>query len=153
MDAQPRNLDDLTDGFELIDARPYGEAGPPHASLAALRQRSPLHDCRPPGYAPFWAVTKHADVFAVSNRPDVFLNGPGIVHPRDDVQVDRSAGVGAMRTIIEMDPPQHRSFRKVASPWFTPRALARMEAVAEQSARGLVDALAARGREAQCDFA
>ena len=28
-----------------------------------------------------------------------------------------------MRTIIEMDPPQHRSFRKVASPWFTPRAL------------------------------
>jgi cytochrome P450 len=153
METHPTMPDDLTDGFDLIDPRPYGEAGPPHAALAALRRRSPLHPCRPPGYAPFWAVTRHADILEISNRPDVFLNGPGIVHPREDVQVDRSEGVGAMRTIIEMDPPQHRSFRKVASPWFTPRALARVDATIEESARHLVDELAARGREGECDFA
>jgi cytochrome P450 len=145
--------DDLTDGSDLIDPRAYGGAGHPHAALAALRRRSPLHRCEPPGFAPFWAVTKHADIREISRRPDEFLNAPGIVHPRSDIPVDRSEGVGAMRTIIEMDPPQHRSFRKVASPWFTPRALARIDALAEQSARDLVDSLAARGREAECDFA
>jgi cytochrome P450 len=153
MASQPTIARDLTNGFDLIDPRPYGEAGAPHGSLAALRRSSPLHYCEPPSYAPFWAVTKHADICEISKRPDAFLNAPGIVHPRADVPVDRSEGVGAMRTIIEMDPPQHRSFRKVASPWFTPRALARMEAVAEQSARDLVEALAARGRDGECDFA
>jgi cytochrome P450 len=155
MATQPAIASDLTNGFDLIDPRPYAEAGTPHASFTALRQRSPLHWCEPPGYPPFWAVTKHADICSISKRPDAFLNAPGIVHPRLDIPVDRSEGVGAMRTIIEMDPPEHRSFRKVASPWFTPRALAGMEAVAEQSARGLVDALAARarGREGECDFA
>jgi cytochrome P450 len=143
----------LSNGFDLIDPRPYADTGTPHSSFAALRQSSPLHWCEPEGYAPFWAVTKHADICSISKRPDTFLNAPGIVHPRADLPVDRSEGVGAMRTIIEMDPPEHRSFRKVASPWFTPRALASIEAVAERSARDLVDALAARGRDAECDFA
>jgi cytochrome P450 len=58
-----------------------------------------------------------------------------------------------MRTIIEMDPPQHRTLRKVASPWFTPRALTRLDETIEESARHLVDELAARGREGECDFA
>jgi cytochrome P450 len=145
--------EELTNGFDLIDPHPYAEAGHPHGVLAMLRRLSPLHYCEPPGYAPFWAVTKHADICEISKRPEVFLNEPGIVHPREDVPINRSEGVGAMRTIIEMDPPQHQSFRKVASPWFTPRALARVDAVAEQSARDVVDALAARGREGECDFA
>jgi cytochrome P450 len=144
---------DLTDGYDLIDPKPYGDAGTPHASLASLRRRDPLHLCEPQGYAPFWAVTKHADVFEISNRPDAFLSYPGIVHPRADLKIDREEGVGAMRTIIEMDPPQHRTLRKVASPWFTPRALTRLDETIEESARHLVDELAARGREGECDFA
>jgi len=146
------SADALTDGFDLIDPGPYGVTGTPHASFAALRQRSPLHHCRPAGYAPFWAVTKHADICEISKRPDTFLSYPGIVHPRSEIVIDRSQGIGAMRTIIEMDPPRHRTLRKVASPWFTPRALARVDAVVEESARGLVDELAARGREGECDF-
>ena len=57
---------DLTDGYDLIDPKPYGDAGTPHASLASLRRHDPLHLCEPAGYAPFWAVTKHADVFELS---------------------------------------------------------------------------------------
>jgi cytochrome P450 len=143
----------LSDGFDLIAPEPYGKAGTPHASFTALRRHDPLHLCEPAGYAPFWAVTKHADVFDISNRPDAFLSYPGIVHPRADLKIDREEGVGAMRTIIEMDPPQHRTLRKVASPWFTPRALTRLDQTIEESARHLVDELAARGREGECDFA
>ncbi|MDH3214496.1 MAG: cytochrome P450 [Myxococcales bacterium] len=143
----------ITDGFDLIDPRPYGKHGPPHATWTALRRSSPVHRCHPPGYAPFWAVTRHADICEISKHPETFLNAPGIVVVPEDRPIDRSEGVGAMRTIIEMDPPDHRKFRKVASPWFTPRALGRIDAAVQKSARALVDDLAAGSGEGQCDFA
>jgi cytochrome P450 len=143
----------LSDGFDLIDPACYARNGPPHAAWTALRRHSPLHRCEPRDYPPFWAVTRHAHICEISKQPDRFLSRPGIVHSRSDQEVDRSQGIGAMRTIIEMDPPEHRSFRKVASSWFTPRALARIDAAVQASARELVDELAGRSGEGECDFA
>jgi hypothetical protein len=143
----------LTDGFDLIDPASYGRNGQPHDSWTALRRHSPVHRCEPRDYPPFWAITRHADLCEISKQPDKFLSQPGITHPRTNQIIDRSEGLGAMRTIIEMDPPEHRDFRKVASPWFTPRAMDRMDAVVQQSARHLVDELAGRGGEGECDFA
>jgi cytochrome P450 len=143
----------LTDGFDLIDPASYAASGPPHASWTALRRHSPVHRCEPRDYPPFWAITRHADICEISKQPDRFLSQPGIIHPRTSQIIDRSEGVGAMRTIIEMDPPEHRSFRKVASPWFTPRAMNRIDAAVQASARELVDSLAGRSGEGECDFA
>jgi hypothetical protein len=143
----------LTDGFDLIDPAPYAKSGPPHEAWTALRRHSPVHRCEPAHYPPFWAITRHADICDISKAPHRFLNEPGIVHSRLDVKITRDEGIGAMRTIIEMDPPQHRSFRKVAAPWFTPRALGRIEAEVDRSARELVDKLAGRTGEGECDFA
>lgn len=144
---------DLSDGFDLIDPVGYGRSGPPHDAWTALRRHSPVHRCEPRDYPPFWAITRHADLCEVSKRPDLFLSEPGITHQRTSLVIDRSQGIGAMRTIIEMDPPRHRAFRKVASPWFTPRAMNRLDAAVQASARGLVDALAGRTGEGECDFA
>jgi cytochrome P450 len=142
-----------TDGYELIEPACYTKSGPPHEAWTALRRHSPVHRCEPRDYPPFWAITRHADICHVSKRPELFLNAPGIVHVRTSQVIDRSEGVGAMRTIIEMDPPEHRAYRKVASPWFTPRALNRIDDAVKQSARELVDALAGRTGEGECDFA
>jgi cytochrome P450 len=145
----------LTDGLDLIDPPAYGKNGPPHASWTALRQHSPVHKCEPAHYPPFWAITRHADICEISKAPHRFLNAPGIVHSRLDVDITRDEGVGAMRTIIEMDPPEHRSFRKVAAPWFTPRALGRIDEEVDRSAREIVDKLASASAtgEGECDFA
>jgi cytochrome P450 len=140
----------LTDGFDLIDPSCYAKGGPPHESWTALRRHDPVHRCEPRDYPPYWAITRHADICEISKRPDAFMSYPGIVHPRTSQIVDRERGVGAMRTIIEMDPPEHRAFRKVASPSFTPRAMDRLDAAVQQSARELVDSLAGDG---ECDFA
>ena len=75
------------------------------------------------------------------------------MHPSLDQKFSRDEGVGSMRTIIEMDPPRHRTFRKVAAPWFTPRALGRVDAAVDASARALVDRLAGDTGEGECDFA
>jgi len=140
------------DGLDLIDAESYARVGYPHDTWRRLRRESPVRRFAPPGYDPFWAVTKHAHICDISKRPDAFLNAPGIVllDAEQQAAVDRGEGAfDEMLTIIQMDPPRHRTFRKVASPWFTPRALARVESVVEESARNLVDEL---GREGECDF-
>jgi hypothetical protein len=140
------------DGFNLIDPSGYEEKGHPHASWTALREASPVHRCEPDGYSPYWAVTRHADICSISKTPAVFLSSPGIVHVLGGRIRDRDSGIGSMRTIIEMDPPQHRVYRKVASPWFTPNALGRLDEAVEASARELVDELAGASGEGECDF-
>lgn len=140
----------LTDGLDLIDPARYAKGGPPHDSWTALRRHSPVHRCEPPDFPPYWAITRHADICAISKQPDTFLSRPGITHERSSFPIDRSQGIGAMRTIIEMDPPEHRAYRKVASPWFTPRAMDRLNEAVARSARELVDRLAGEG---ECDFA
>jgi cytochrome P450 len=139
------------DGLDLIDPHSYAEKGYPHDTWARLRRESPVHRCEPPDYPPFWAVTKHADIAEVSKQPDVFLNAPGIVILPKKETVLRDGAFADMRTIIEMDPPAHRKFRRVASPWFTPNSLRRLDAAVAESARSLVDEMA-REREGECDF-
>ncbi len=133
------------DGLRLIDPAAYASSGYPHEEWAALR-RKPLQFFDPPGWQSFWAVTRHADIVEVSKQPDRFLNAPGMTLVRDDI--DRGSFM-EMRTIINMDPPDHRKFRKVASPWFTPRALERLDGLVEKTAREIVDGL---GAEGECDF-
>ncbi len=147
----------ITDGSELILSATYGTSGPPHPLWTRLRAESPVHPCSVPGIDPFWAITKHADICEISKRPDSFSSEPGIVVVNEAQKKTREAreGLGAMRVLIEMDPPEHRAVRKVASPWFTPRAVAHLDSVIEESARHLVDTLAAQSKDGtgECDFA
>jgi hypothetical protein len=148
----------VTDGRELVDPHFYAREGYPHELWARLRRESPVHWCEPPDVVPFWAVTRHAHICEVSKQPDKFLNGPGIVPANKEVAERLARGergpFDAMQTIITMDPPKHRKFRRVASPWFTPHALSRIDPVVQASARRLVDELydAQVNGEGTCDF-
>jgi cytochrome P450 len=137
----------MVDGLRLIDPRGYAELGYPHAEWKQLR-KLPLTYFEPAGWQPYWAITKHADVIEVSKQPERFVNGPGmtIIRKRDEAA---QGSFMQMRTIINMDQPDHRKYRKVASPWFTPRALGRLDPLVAATARALVDSL---GREGECDF-
>lgn len=140
------------DGLELVDPTYYGHHGPPHHLWTELRRSSPVHRCENDAYPPFWAITKHADIVEISTKPDLFLNQHGIVLlPRDHKR--STDGIGAMRTIIEMDPPEHRDYRKVVSSFFTPRAIQRLEEAAEESAKEIFDRLAGDTGEGECDLA
>ncbi len=150
---------EITDGTELIDPHAYARAGYPHATWARLRRESPVHWCEPARVMPFWAVTRHAQICEVSKQPDLFQSAKGILPATREVAERIARGekgpFDRMRTIITMDPPRHRRFRKVASPWFSPRALERLGPVVLASARRLVDGLyeAQVGGEGTCDFA
>ena len=149
----------ITDGSELIDPHAYARAGYPHELWARLRRESPVHWCEPPVLVPFFAVTRHAHICEISKQPELFLNGKGILPATREIAERIARGekgpFDAMQTIITMDPPKHRKFRKVASPWFTPHAIARLDEAVEASAWRLVDRLYDRqtGGEGVCDFA
>lgn len=149
----------LTDGTELMEPQRYARDGYPHALWRRMRRESPVHWCDGPELVPFWAVTRHAHVCEVSKQPDKFLSAPGIVPATKEVAERIARGergpFDAMQTIITMDPPKHRTIRKVASPWFTPQALARIDEVVGASAQRLVDRLyeSQVNGEGTCDFA
>ncbi|MCH6561546.1 MAG: cytochrome P450 [Myxococcales bacterium] len=135
------------DGLRLIDPAAYAQHGYPHDEWTQLRRESPVQFFDPPGWLSYWAVTKHADIVEVSKQPEIFLNGPGMTMVRarsGDDKVQQQ-----IRTVINMDPPVHRKYRKVGSPYFTPRAMHRLDSLVAETARKLVDGL---GREGECDF-
>jgi len=135
------------DPLDLIASARYGERGVPYAEWAELR-RQPLRYLEPEGYEAFWPITRHADIIAVSSDPETFCNGKGIV-VLNDRQVEMEAAgaspIRQMKTIIEMDPPDHRVFRKVASGFFTPRGIERLDVIVRSSAQQVVDSLGPDG--------
>jgi cytochrome P450 len=135
------------EALRLIDPQAYAAHGYPHDVWTRLRRESPLEFFEPPGWPAFWAVTKHADIVEISKQPDVFLNEPGmtLVREREGGAADQQQ----IRTVINMDPPEHRKYRSVASHYFSPRSLKRLDGLVADTARQLVDGL---GREGECDF-
>lgn len=144
---------DITTGFELIDPDYYADNGPPHEIWKQLRAESPVHACEVEGFEPFWAITRQEDIRTISRQPTTFLSEPGITLLPTDTPLSETEGIGAMKVVISMDPPQHREVRKVASPWFTPRALKQMDAAIDYSARKLVDQLAGETGKGETDLA
>ncbi len=139
------------DGLGLIDPRRYGDTGYPHELWTQLRREDPVAFFEPEGYVGFWAITKHADIIEVSKQPDKFLSAPRLTIISK--KLDEQQRQGPMpRTLVNMDPPEHLEYRKLASPWFTPRNLRILEDRMKDSARNLVDEIMHDGGEQECDF-
>ena len=136
---------------DLIDASAYGENGVPHELWSTLREETPVYWYAQPGHTPFWAITKHEDIVEVSSQPDIFSNEAGGIIVFNDEQIESliEGGSGSplsqMRTIITMDPPEHRTYRKVASGYFTPRGVTNLDAIVKQSAKDIFDELPDEG--------
>ena len=136
----------IHDGMTMLDPALYAQGGPPHDLFTELRRSEPVARFEIPGIEPFWAIVKHSDITWISKRPGQFLSGPGITLAPVDQSATDVPGFSTMRVVINMDPPEHRKVRKVASPWFTPRALQQIDDEVEKSATELVDALVERER-------
>ena len=129
------------DPRDLVEPSRYAAHGRPYELWAALRREAPVAYCEPEGYAPFWAITRHEDIVAISRDPERFSNAHGIALLRKD-EPDFQRMV---RTIINMDPPDHGAYRAIGHRWFVPRNLRSLEDRVRSLARELLDGIAARG--------
>ncbi len=113
-------------------------------SFAVLRAERPvswhppvedalMQDPDDPGY---WAVTRRADIVAVSRNNDVFLSGRGVMFESIPVEL-----LEASQSFLAMDPPRHTKLRKLVSAAFTPRQVRRIEDSIKANAKTIVEEL------------
>jgi cytochrome P450 len=140
-------------GRALADPAAYADDARLHAALTLLRREDPVRWIERPGYNPFWAVTRHADVLEIEREHGVFLNAPRPLLAsavQDEINRQRAErGVG-LRTLIHMDDPDHRVIRAIGADWFRPKAMRDLEPRIRELARRYVDRLAILGDS--CDF-
>jgi len=138
------------DTIDIISNERYAEHGYPHEEWALLRREAPVWWNDRHVTLPFWAVTKHADIVALSKQPRRFLNGPRVaVFPKFGPPAE---GEAKAHHLLNMDPPEHAAFRRLASHRFTPRGLARMKGQIDEITKDLLDAMAGDGSEQEGDL-
>ena len=134
--------------IDIIGPDTYAADGYPHEAWKLLRREAPVYYWdRAPGCKAFWAITKHADVVAISKRPRLFRNGPRLaVFPEGPPPEQQSERI---HHLLNMDPPEHGRYRRASSSWFTPRAIESQRPAIEEISKQLLDDLASRG---EADF-
>jgi len=135
----------MTLDARLLDAATYAD-GFPHALFARLRRESPVGFQPEPAGPGFWALTRHAEVLAVSRDSATFSSArAGYMTP----DMEPAAVAQSRLMLLGMDPPEHTRLRGLVNKGFTPRRVARLEKRIRELATAIVDAVAARGA---CDF-
>ena len=66
----------LAAGARRADPQAYAEDARLHEGLAHLRAQAPVCHVDVENYAPFWAITKHADIMEIERANDIFTNSP-----------------------------------------------------------------------------
>jgi len=130
---------------DLLDPATYAQ-GPPFETFRRLRAEAPVFWHPEAGGSGFWALTRHADVVAVSRDHETFSSWQGGVMTPD---MDAAGLFFNRMMLLNMDPPAHTKLRNLVNRGFTPRQVARLEPRIRELARTIVDAVAPAGR---CDF-
>ena len=86
-----------------------------------------------PGY---YAVTRYADLDAISSQPALFCSGEGAVSITD-IPADLKEFYGSL---ISMDDPRHAKIRRIVSKVFTPRMLEQLLDSVQQVVEDVLDA-------------
>ena len=125
---------------DLLDPDTFVE-GVPHHAFHVMRKEAPVHFHKEKGGAGYFCLTKYEDVVAVSKDPHTFSSKRGT--NIQDYSADDLSVIQLM--MLNMDPPQHNQFRKLASTGFTPRMVARLEPRIRAAAKDIVDQVAKKG--------
>jgi cytochrome P450 len=119
-----------------------------------LRVNQPLGKASPRGFNPFWVVTRHADIQTVSQQSQLFRSSDrpvALLSSKAEARIEAATGgKGLLRTLVQMDAPDHPKFRALTQKWFTPGNLRSIEGRIRDIAKSYADRLAASG--GHCDF-
>jgi cholest-4-en-3-one 26-monooxygenase len=138
---------DIPPGFDLTDPDIYTTRVPAE-ELAELRRAAPVWwVAQRKGAAGFddegyWAVTRHADILAISKTPGVYSSSENTAlirfaegTPRESIEMQRII-------LLNMDPPEHTKLRGIVSRGFAPRAIGSLrQALTDRAERIVATAL------------
>jgi cytochrome P450 len=127
---------ELGDDHADITSHDTFVGGVPYATFDRLRRDDPVSWWDEPDGRGFWAVTRYADVVAVSRETGTFSSASGIrLEDMDGEELE------SRRTMMEMDQPRHTRYRRLVSRAFTPREVNAYEEAIRGLARNVIDEL------------
>ena len=140
----------------VVDPKAYADWDKSHQAFAWLRKNAPLDVAEIEGFDPFWVVSRHADILNIERQNDLFHNedrSATLTNIETDQKIRAMMGgsPNLLRSLVQMDNPDHMQYRRLTQAWFMPQNLRKLEDRIREIARGFIDKMAAHGNE--CDFA
>ncbi len=143
-------ITDRSSDLDTIDIHTisrYETEGYPWEAWDLLRETAPCFRYERDDIAPFWAITRHADVKKIGSDAKRFINGGGRLRLKSiDMDARYEAGREKRAELYGWDPhepddmvffdaPNHTDFRLLTARYFTPAQCRRMEAELTANAR------------------
>lgn len=141
---------------DIVDPKAYADWDRSHDAFAWLRKNAPLDVAEIEGFDPFWVVSRHADILNIERQNDLFHNADRSA-TLTTIEADRKVremmggSPNLLRSLVQMDNPDHMQYRRLTQAWFMPQNLRKLEERVREIARGFIDKMADKGTE--CDFA
>jgi cytochrome P450 len=138
----------------LVDPTAYADERL-HQAYSWLRANNPLGLAEVEGFNPFWVVTRHADILEISRQNALFHNGDRPTTLIDQAGEARAREITGgsphlVRSLVQMDAPDHPKYRALTQGWFMPPNLKGLEDRIRVIARAAVERMRATG--GRCDF-
>jgi cytochrome P450 len=139
----------------VVEASFYANQDLMHSTFQRMREEAPICWLEPDNYRPFWAVTRYDDMKEVLRNSDVFLNAPRrqlFNIPTEQGMIERSGNEYglALRTLTDMDEPDHSIYRNVTKDWFSQKSVGELEGKVRAIAIEFADKMVDLG--GKCDF-
>lgn len=116
----------------------------PYDTYRRLRQEAPVYYS---DQYDFYALSRHADVAAAFKNFATYSSARGV-----DLAMVRNEDPPPHKSIIMMDPPEHRHMRSLLNKVFTPRAIQSLRPVVEEAIDDCVRAVDPAGFDMVQDF-
>ena len=129
------------------------QQGVPHEAMRELRRTAPVSFIEQeasaragfPAHRGYWAVSRHADVAAISKDQVNFSTNLDGVIIRFGPDMERDGVENTRFLLINHDAPDHTKLRQIISRAFTPRAIAQLHDDLQRRSREIVEAAVSRG--------
>lgn len=122
-----------------------------HEQVAEIRRTEPVCRVEDDEHGPFWVLTRHDDVFAVSRDADRWKNTTFSILGPDAANEEALASGFIPRSLVQLDDHEHTAHRRVANDWFKPAAVGARQPRIDEIADRYIQRM--RELDGACDFA
>lgn len=143
-------MPDRHPGWLFADPAHWADMSDWHVRVAELRRDHPVLEVNRAGFERFWALTRHADVLAVSRANDQWQNTPKSVLSAEPDWREMTAPGLMPGSLVQLDGKKHRDHRQVTDDWFKPAVVGQRQPRIEELADRYIERMRELG--GQCDF-
>lgn len=136
----------------FVDGQRWADMSAWHEQVAKIRRQEPVLAVELDGFSPFWVLTRHDDVFAISRDNEHWQNTTSsVLAPDADREQMLASGFPEPKSLVQLDGKEHRDHRQVTNDWFKPAAVKHRQPRIDEIADHFIDRMREVGDS--CDFA